>query len=125
MKVYQAQIAIGAARREGRQPNHDAEYLMLYWREGGEEWLLEDNAGVVASHSYNYREAVADANDGDEEMAEAEAIQAEIDETVAQPGELAVPRGLSTGPMGHEARNVARRLGWPINADGAYDEGAA
>lgn len=120
MTIYRAQIATEAARREGRQPSHDGEYLVLYWAEGRDEWLLQGNAGVVASFAENLVETVAWRAESDDEIAEAEEIQAEIDALVAAPGEE-----LATGPMGHEARNLARRLGWPINADGAYEEGAA
>lgn len=116
--VYEARIAIGAARREGREPSHDAEYLSIYWRDNG-EYLVEDNAGVVGSDAENYLQSCACQTE--EEWAEVEAIQAEIDEIVGGPGALALPHGLCTGPLGGEARQLAKIMGWPINEDGAYD----
>jgi hypothetical protein len=125
MKVFYVQIPVGKARDEGRVPNHDGEFLGLYWH--GDEWIVENNAGVVGTHIHDYVTGVRDNHFHNEDeyvnaISEAEEIQAEIDEAVANHyGELAT-NGFSTGPLGGEARKIARQLGWPINDYGGYEE---
>ena len=122
--IYTAIIPIGEARREGRQPSHDGEYLRLYWhserREYGQpQWILEDNAGVAASHHSNYLDAFHDAcptcefdeegepADEAEALAEAQEIQAEIDTLIESEGAPA-----DVERMGAEARQHAIQWGW-------------
>jgi len=45
--IYQVQIATGDARRDGRAPSHDGECVWLFWSRN--EWIIEDNAGVMSS----------------------------------------------------------------------------
>jgi hypothetical protein len=43
-------IATGAARREGRQPSHDGEYVTVYaWMGAPMAWIASDNGGVCAT----------------------------------------------------------------------------
>jgi hypothetical protein len=102
--VYQARIVAGAARREGRAPSHDAEYMTLYWT-ADDGWILDDNAGVVASDYEPYDVACRDADAAESIIAEAEEIQAEIDEAVTG------ARQLITG-AGGEAREMMLQIGW-------------
>lgn len=119
-KVFYTKIPIGKAREEGMVPGHDGEYLSLYWY--GDEWILEDNAGVVGIHVHNYVDVVNDGYDvTDEDMKLAEEIQQEVDEVVKNNNGKVATNGLSTGPLGQQAREIAQKLGWPINEYGGYE----
>lgn len=104
-QVHQKRITIGAARREGRAPSHDGEFVTLAWDDHG-HWLIEDNAGVVADSEtgVTYLDAC-----GAEATAEDAEIQQEID------GYLATcPPGGAAAGLGGQAQGLARSWGWPI-----------
>lgn len=106
--IFQHRIAWGAARREGREPSHDGEYMMLYWTDDSTEgWIAEDNAGVCCTDDENYVEVCRDATE--ELQAEAAAIQTEIDDAVESPGNII------TGAGGH-ATEILREMGWILPA---------
>lgn len=118
MRVNYTRIAIGDARREGREPSHDGEYLTLAQDDQG-RWLLEDNSGIIGTvYGDTYLQAC-----GDEASEEDESIQAEIDQWLA----LADP--LPNTPMaaqdaanlrralGLQARDIAREWGWPLDEE--------
>jgi predicted transcriptional regulator len=122
-KMFKAIIADGAARKEGRDPNHDGEYLTLYWNPAKQEfnrpqWILQHNAGVCATCYQDYEETCAENNFGlteyteaemDAAIAEAKQIQYEIYEII---------RGSGSGDpidperMGNEAQDLAVQWGW-------------
>lgn len=85
--------------------------MYLYWlpQQGGAEWVLEGNAGVVASHHHNYIEA-CEAMDGATEADEA--IQLEIDALINGPGRRPIEGALMCGLMGSEARALAQQWMW-------------
>ena len=125
MNVLYTLIPTGNARAEGREPSHDGEFLSLYWY--GNEWILEDNAGVVGTHVHDYITSVNDNRfvsdeEYDNAIAEAEEIQKEIEEAIANNRGKVATNGFSTGPLGGEARSIAQSLGWPINEYGSYEE---
>jgi len=105
MTMNTARIEIGAARREGRAPSHDGEFLTLAWDNHG-HWLIEDNAGVAADSEQGvpYLEAC-----GGEATEEDERIQREIDGYLA----TCPPPGATVG-LGNQAKELARYWGWPI-----------
>ena len=50
MNNKRGEIRIGAARREGRAPSHDGEYLSVcYAADGSGDYIIEGNAGIVAT----------------------------------------------------------------------------
>jgi len=119
--MFKQMIPDGAARREGRTPSHDGEYLMLYWNPaklayGRPEWILEHNAGVAATCHQDYEEACADNTYGlveptveefDVAAAEAKQIQYEIYEIIRGIGD---PLDLEL--MGSAAQDLAVQWGW-------------
>ena len=124
--LFKAIIPDNAARKEGRDPNHDGEYLILYWngakREYGRpQWILQHNAGVCATHHQDYEEVCSENNFGlmectEEEMgaaiAEAKQIQYEIYELIRGIGEPFDPV-----KMGNEAQDLAIQWGWFPESD--------
>lgn len=106
MSIKRGQISIGAARAEDRAPSHDGEYLAVYYKHDGGDWIIESNAGVVAT-AYNISDVLAEAADdaADDEIsrwqAEAEAIVA------GDWGEA-----WDVERMGSDSREVAAEFGW-------------
>ncbi len=111
--IYSAIIPIGAARAENRAPSGDHEYLRLYWNPdklefGAPQWILESNAGVEdAQPSREELLEYHSEREADRILAEAEAIQAEIDRLIQGTGEKA-----DIDRMGSEARDLAKKWGW-------------
>jgi hypothetical protein len=119
-KVFYSRISIGKAREEGRVPDHDGEYLSLYWC--GDEYIIENNAGVIGTHIHNYVDVVNDNyNVTDQDLKLAEEIQMEINEIIEKNQGKVAKNGLSTGPLGLQAREIAQHWGWSVNEDGAYE----
>ena len=101
--IKRGQISIGAARAEDRAPSHDGEYLAVYYKHGGEDYIIEGNGGVVGT-SWNIEDMVGMAEDEDEALrwqAEAKAI-AHWDTGEAWDVER----------MGAESRDIAVAAGW-------------
>ena len=104
------QVATGAALREGRQPSHDGEYIMLYIDADG-EWFLSGNAGPLEIECRGDVEAIiADAPDGTD-TSEAQNLLDTIIEAEANPtdmGDLVTDiEALSLAD-----RDIAKIMGW-------------
>ena len=124
--MYKVTIPDGAARKEGRDPSHDGEYLTLFWNPAKQEygrpqWILQHNAGVCATCYQDYEEVSGENNFGlveytEEEMdaaiAEAKQIQYEIYEIIRGIGEPIDPER-----MGSEAQDLAAEWGWFADLD--------
>lgn len=52
-RIMTATIAIGTARREGRAPSHDGEYISIYYRHGDGEIIAEHNGGSFCLDDWN------------------------------------------------------------------------
>ena len=123
-RIYSEQVAIGKARREGRQPSHDGEYITIYWSDDG-RWFACNNAGL--DHS--------DMDDGGLEAAteqlppntwldeqEYELALTEARETDAEIAKLVAKSGTEdqlTKPslVGYTARDLFVELGWVIREE--------
>ena len=114
MKVLKAirstQVSTGWARRQGMQPSHDGEYVVVYYVPGSDEYLATDNGGVA--WTYNNEDCLYgepgtyDADD----YCEADEVLDEIHEDVrAGRGEV-VPANWE-GPGG-EACDLMVSMGW-------------
>lgn len=104
--IYQAQVATGAARREGRAPSHDGECVWVFWTTADTllRWIVEDNAGVSYT-SENY----ADVDVDDDELAD-------VVEGIDIPGNQPL-----TG-SGSEALDLMVLAGWLKPCDEPADE---
>ncbi len=108
-------IAIGDAKREGRVPSHDGEYLTVYYVPGDPEanYIVEDNAGVAWTSA-----GEGDAlNDCDQDF------RSEVEEQIAEARSiLKCDRGVPARSMGSEARGIAIGWGWATedDFDGGY-----
>lgn len=61
-------IATGAARREGRQPSHDGEYVTVYaWRGDPGAWVASDNGGLCGGDCQTFMASAIDAGPVPEE----------------------------------------------------------
>ena len=103
MSIKRGQISIGAAQAEGRAPSHDGEYVSVYYKHDGEDYIIEGNGGVVAT-SWTIEDMIGMADDEDEALrwqAEAKAIVA------GDWGEA-----WDVERMGSDSREVAAEFGW-------------
>ena len=105
MNIKRGEIRIGAARREGRAPSHDGEYLSVYYAADG-DYIIEGNGGVVST-IYNISDVLADASDPAAE-AEIGRWQAEAEAIVAEDA----GEDWDAEHMGCEARALAAEFGW-------------
>ena len=106
MSIKRGQISIGAARAEDRAPSHDGEYLSVYYKHGGGDWIIESNAGVVLT-ACNVS-AMLDAARDDAAYDEISRWQAEADAIVdTDSGE-----DWDRERMGLESRELAEEFGW-------------
>ena len=106
-KIYSTTV-----RLQNRDDSYDGnadEYADLYWRPMG-VWILEGNAGAIASSYHDYVDACVDANCSEEQLEEARGIQAEIDEIVSTHGEAIE----DTDTMGADAIAFARQHEWTL-----------
>jgi hypothetical protein len=105
MNIKRGEIRIGAARREGRAPSHDGEYLSVYYAADG-DYIIEGNGGVVST-IYNISDVLADASDPAAE-AEIGRWQSEAEAIVAEDA----GEDWDAEHMGCEARALAAEFGW-------------
>jgi hypothetical protein len=105
MSIKRGQIRIGKAQAEDRAPSHDGEYLSVYYKHGG-DWIIESNAGVVAT-AYNISD-VLDAARDDAAYDEISRWQAEADAIVGTDSGEDCDRER----MGLESRELAEEFGW-------------
>jgi len=104
------QIATGAALREGRQPSHDGEYIMLYIDADG-EWFLSGNAGPLEIASLGYIEAmIADAPEGTDTR-EAQNLLETIIDAEANPTATGDPV-TDIEALSLADRDIAKIMGW-------------
>jgi hypothetical protein len=106
----QLTIAQGAALREGRQPSHDGEYIMLYI-DGDGEWFLSGNAGPLEIEGRGDIEAmIADAPDGTDTR-EAKNLLETIIEAEANPTTTGDPV-TDIEALSLADRDIAKIMGW-------------
>ncbi|RJQ07547.1 MAG: hypothetical protein C4551_06480 [Bacillota bacterium] len=111
-RIMTGSIAIGDAKREGRQPSHDGEYLSVYYVPGGRDYIVESNAGVAWTS-----EGEDDAL-GECAMNEGEAVVRELEEQIAEARAITtVAHGELARTMGAEARSAAIAWGWATEED--------
>ena len=114
MNIKRGEIRIGAARDENRAPSHDGEYLSVYYAAVGGDYIIEGNAGVVAT-SQNIDEVIADAVDA---SVRATGNGDVLDEMCRWRTEAEAIVNTGSGDdwnaerMGLEARAAAAELGW-------------
>lgn len=61
MRIFATTLTYGLARREGRQPNHDGEFVTLFWSTD-ERWFTISNAGIDTTYRLqNYEQASEEA----------------------------------------------------------------
>ena len=105
MSIKRGEIRIGAAHAENRAPNHDGEYLAVYYSgDGG--YIIEGNGGVVATH-HSINDVLSDATD-DAFYSGIRRWQAEAEAIIAEDSGEA----WDVERMGSEARGLAIELGW-------------
>ena len=105
MSIRRDEIRIGAAHAEDRAPNHDGEYLAVYYSgDGG--YIIEGNGGVVATH-HSINDVLSDATD-DAFYSGIRRWQAEAEAIVASDA----GEDWDAERMGLEARAAAAELGW-------------
>jgi hypothetical protein len=114
MSIRRDEIRIGAAHAENRAPSHDGEYLSVYYAAVGGDYIIEGNAGVVAT-SQNIDEVIADAVDA---SVRATGNGDVLDEMCRWRTEAEAIVNTGSGDdwnaerMGLEARAAAAELGW-------------
>lgn len=107
--IKRGQISIGAARAEDRAPSHDGEYLAVYYKHGGGDWIIESNAGVVLTACNISAMLAAAADDADD---------AAYDEISRWQSEAEAIVDTDSGEdwdrerMGLESRELAEEFGW-------------
>lgn len=99
-------ITVGKAFEEGRTPNHDGEYLSVYYVPGGEQYIVEDNAGVTFTYC-NYDDVARDSDQNPEVLRWIEEAEHIRDNDT---GETAVT-------MGVEGMYLAIEFGWATKED--------
>jgi hypothetical protein len=104
------QVPTGAALREGSQPSHDGEYIMLYIDADG-EWFLSGNAGPLEIECRGDIEAmIADAPEGTD-TSEAQNLLDTIIEAEANPT-TAGDTVTDIEALSLADRDIAKIMGW-------------
>ncbi|MCL6479881.1 MAG: hypothetical protein K6T65_16035 [Peptococcaceae bacterium] len=106
--ICQDIIVIGAARKEGRAPSHDGEYLTVFYVPGEDDYIVEDNGGLAWT-SYGETDVVSDAPDEEQEY-----MQSLVDDArriVSQ------NTGSPARSMGFAAIDIAIQWGWATKDD--------